>query len=99
MSFRVQLTRGAREDIQRLTRHLAQPDVEAARRSRVAIVRSLELLREMPFSCRKASADTPSLRELIIPFGSAGYVALFRIRRAGQVTVLAVRHQREEDYH
>jgi mRNA-degrading endonuclease RelE of RelBE toxin-antitoxin system len=39
------------------------------------------------------------LRELLISFGSAGYVALFEIDDAETVTVLAVRHQRESDYH
>jgi len=34
----------------------------------------------------------------VIPFGSAGYVALFEIEDRSQVTILAVRHQREEDY-
>jgi hypothetical protein len=41
----------------------------------------------------------PFLRELVIPYGSAGYVALFEIENREFVTVLAVRHQREEDYH
>ena len=36
---------------------------------------------------------------MIIPFGDAGYVALFEIEDPGTVTLLAVRHQREEDYH
>ena len=39
------------------------------------------------------------LRELLIPFGSAGYVALFEIEGGDLVTVLAVRHQREDDYY
>ena len=43
-------------------------------------------------------ADNPFLRELIIPFGSAGYVALFEIASNDTVNILAVRHQREEDY-
>ena len=38
------------------------------------------------------------LRELLIGFGAAGYVALFEIEDAQTVTVLAVRHQREDDY-
>lgn len=38
------------------------------------------------------------LRELIIPFGSAGYVALFEVDSDKTVSVLAVRHQLEEDY-
>ena len=54
-----------------------------------------------PFSCRKALGGdgNPFMRELIIPFGSSGYVALFEIENRQTVTVLAVRHQREEDYH
>jgi plasmid stabilization system protein ParE len=39
------------------------------------------------------------LRELTIAFGVSGYVALFEIDGAKTVTVLAVRHQREDDYH
>lgn len=41
----------------------------------------------------------PFLRELIIPFGAAGYVALFEIENEQIVTVLAIRHEREDDYH
>jgi hypothetical protein len=54
---------------------------------------------EFPFTCRKAATDSPFLRELIIPFGATGYVALFEINDAETVTVLAVRHQRESDSH
>jgi hypothetical protein len=39
------------------------------------------------------------LRELLIPFGRAGYVALFEIDDNQTVTVLAVRHQLEDDYY
>ena len=56
------------------------------------------MLRASPFSCRKALPDNTFVRELIIPFGSAGYVALFEIDSKSDVTILAVRHQREEDY-
>lgn len=50
-----------------------------------------------PFSFRKA-ANNPAQRELIIPFGGTGYVALYEIVSPSKVLVLAVRHQREEDY-
>ena len=59
---------------------------------------AIELLNTFPFTCRKAKADTPFLRELIISFGANGYVALFEIEEENVVTILAVRHQREEDY-
>ena len=39
------------------------------------------------------------MHELVIEFGLAGYVALYEIESASLVTVLAVRHQREDDYH
>ena len=39
------------------------------------------------------------MRELLIPFGNAGYVALFEIDDPSHDSILAVRHQREEDYH
>ncbi len=47
---------------------------------------------------RKAG-DNPFLREMPIPFRGAGYVVLYEIKDAVHVTVLAVRHQLEDDYH
>ena len=38
------------------------------------------------------------VRELLIPFGRSGYVALFEIVDAQSAIVGAVRHQREDDY-
>jgi len=62
---------------------------------RDAVERSLS---RSPFVYRKAG-DNPFLRELLIPFRGAGYVALYEINDAAHVTVLAVRHQLEDDYH
>jgi hypothetical protein len=45
------------------------------------------------------AAASAFLRELLIPFGHSGYVALFEIDDAKTVTILAVRHQLENDYH
>lgn len=36
---------------------------------------------------------------VVAKFGASGYVALFEIEDAKTVTVLAVRHQREDDYY
>jgi hypothetical protein len=35
----------------------------------------------------------------VISFGSTGCVALFEIEDQSTVTLLAIRHQREDDYH
>jgi hypothetical protein len=51
----------------------------------------------LPYTCRKAELGHGRLRELIVPFGVAGYIVLFEIVDDA-VVVGAVRHQREEDY-
>ena len=97
MSFRIRFTEEAQADLERLYGFLldASDDWAAAERALDAITRGLDLLRVSPFSARKARDDMPRLRELVI--GSAGYVALFEIEDDSTVTVLAVRHQREDD--
>ena len=98
--YRVRLTREAVDDLKRLQAFLIDKDPAAAARAVDAIQTAFELLQFSPFSCRKAwPGDRPLLREILIPFGNAGYVALFQIDDPGHVSVLAVRHQREEDYH
>ena len=99
-SYRVRLTLEAVEDLKRLQDFLIERDLAAAERALDAIEAAFELLEHSPFSCRKAwPGDRPLLRELIIPFGNAGYVALFEIDDPRHISILAVRHQREEDYH
>jgi plasmid stabilization system protein ParE len=98
VTYRVRYTKAAREDLKQLYQHLLGRDATAARRARAKIAKGVELLKEFPFTCRKAAADSPFLRELVIPFGSTGYVMLFEIQDASTVTILAVRHQREDDY-
>ena len=104
MSFLVELSPAAETDLERLFDFLleraetaeeldrAQDAIEAIRsaaRHRLSIT---------PFSFRKAGRN-PAQRELVIPFGSIGYLALFEIVSPSKVVVLAVRHQHEEDYH
>ena len=99
MKYRVRYTRAAREDLVRLYSFLVENDLAAARNALEAIRKSVDLLQDFPFTCRKVSPDNPFLREMVISYGAGGYVALFEIEAEGMVTILAVRHQREEDYH
>ena len=99
MSWRVRYTRAARDDLLRLYGFLLEQDMETAKRAINVIDQSLELLRSFPFTCRKADPDNPFLRELLVSFGTSGYVALYEIEENRTVTILAVRHQREDDYH
>ena len=99
MSYRLRVSNAAQEDLERLLEFLAVNDTEAAVGAWAAIEKAYEFAEAMPFGCRKTIAGNPFLRELLIPFGSAGYIALFEIEDSQTITVLAVRHQREEDFH
>jgi len=99
VSFRVRFTLEAKSDLERLYGFLVEQDLGAAERALELVDRAWSLIEEFPFSCRKAEDSNPFLRELVIPFGGAGYVALYEIEDDQTVTVIAVRHQREDDYH
>lgn len=99
MSYQIRFTKAARDDLKRLYSFLVEQDIHAAEQALEAINKAIELLKTFPFTCRKAKADSPFLRELVISFGANGYVALFEIEENNIVTILAVRHQREDDFH
>ena len=98
MTYQVRFTKAAREDLKRLYGFLLVQDKSAAARALATIEQAFELLKTFPFTCRKAQADSPFMRELVISFGANGYVALFEIEEDNIVTILAVRHQREDDF-
>lgn len=103
MSFVVRYSASAQADLTRLYDYLIDrantaEHLDLAERALEAITGAVENLRRSPFVYRKAAGD-PFLRELLIPFGHSGYVALFEIEDAATVTILAVRHQLEDDYH
>ena len=74
-------------------------DWAPAERALLAIGAGITVLQLSPFSCRKATSGNAFLREVVISFGATGCVALFQIEDARTVTVLAVRHQHEDDFH
>ncbi len=103
MSFSVRLTREALEDLHRLEEFLFEQalehgDFDLPLRAVDAIRRELKILESNPYTCRKVGSN-PLERELVIPFGASGYVALFEIIGERELVVTALRHQREDDYH
>jgi plasmid stabilization system protein ParE len=101
MTYSVRFTEHAEADLVRLYQFILSRDAvdwQVAELALEAIRQAIRALETSPFNCRKANADNPFLRELIIPFGSSGYVALFDIEDSETVTILALRHQREDDY-
>ncbi len=103
-AFQVRYSDSAREDLLRLFDFQLDraKTVEEFHSAQVAIdvIRDTieQRLSRAPFVYRKAG-ESPFLRELLIPFGGTGYVALYEINDAAHVTVWAVRHQLEDDYH
>ena len=103
MNFVVGLSPSAETDLERLfdfllDRSETTEDLDRAQAAIDAIRATAQhRLAITPFSFRKAAQD-PAQRELIIPFGATGYVALYEIVNPSKVVVLAMRHQREEDY-
>ncbi len=99
MAYRVRYTQTARDDLLRLYAFLLEADLRVAKRALEAIDKGVDMLKSFPFTCRKADPANPFLRELLVSFGSSGYVALYEIEDNKTVTILAIRHQREVDYH
>ena len=104
MTFKVEFTPEADADLGRLFDFLLEraQTVEDAMRAYEAVeaVRAVanSHLSTTPYSYRKVG-HRPTLRELIVPFGSTGYVLRFDIRTPELVLVIGARHQREEDFH
>ena len=103
MIHAVYWTREALKDLERLEDVLVDlalkhGDFDLPARAVAAIRGELRILERNPFTCRPADGD-PLERELVIPFGTSGHVALFHIISDHEVAISALRHQREDDYH
>ncbi len=95
---RVIVTQGAAVGLARCRRFLSAKAPEAAKRAGQAIEQYFLLLEKTP-DIGRPLPEKPELRELIIPFGDSGYVALYRTEPADDaVYVLAFRHQKEAGY-
>jgi plasmid stabilization system protein ParE len=104
MSYAVEFTQSAEDDLIRLYDFLLNraetlEALEVAEEAlRVIRLAALSHLSTTPYSYRKVGSRS-TLRELIVPFGTTGYVLRFDIRSPELVLVIGARHQREEDFH
>jgi plasmid stabilization system protein ParE len=93
---RLIVTAGALAGLDRCRRFLSGRDPRAARRAADDIRRHLGALERFPQMGRPVD---DGMRELVIPFGDSGYVALYHHDAAADaVIILAFRHQREAGY-
>ena len=105
MKYRIEFSEAAAADLERLFDFALQRELDSAtgdldipERALQAIKDGIAFLTSSPFACRKAG-NSSLIRELIIPFGHAGYVALFEIVDSNTVIIGAIRHQLEDDYY
>ncbi|AZE66663.1 Plasmid stabilization system protein ParE [Pseudomonas synxantha] len=95
---RLIITATALAGLERCRQLLTEKDPQVARRAAQTINSQLLRLESDP-NIGRPYDELPELRELVIAFGDAGYVALYRvIPSESAVLVLAFRHQREAGY-
>lgn len=83
-------------DLRRLFIFLAEKDKSVANLAIKEIHESISTLSVMPEIGRPIQ---DGLRELIIDFGSSGYIALYEFdEMLDEIVVYAIKHQREDDY-
>jgi toxin ParE1/3/4 len=87
----VEISADARRDIQYLRRWLAGRAPGAAKRATQTILGAIESLSSFP---ERGRLVRDNLRELIVPFGSAGYVLQYAIQ-SERVTISRVFHSLE----
>ena len=99
MSHTLRYSRQFFEDLERHHGYLARIDLRLAERAYEAMAKAIRVLEDFPFVGRRVIEGDALARELLVPFGSSGYVILYDIEDDQTVTILAIRHQREDDYH
>lgn len=95
---RVIVTTRAGQGLERCRRFLADKSETAIRRAAQAIEQRFLMLETAP-AVGRPFPENPEWRELAIPFGDSGYVALYRYEPAADVVyVLAFRYQKGAGY-
>jgi plasmid stabilization system protein ParE len=100
-TYKLSYSTKARDDLNRLYDFLLDIDTDLAAHAIDTIDSAITAMRCHPYICRKAANGALGRywRELIIDFGSSGYLVLFEIASENSLTIMAVKHQRESDYH
>lgn len=81
----------------RLRDFLKTKNLDAAKRAVSAIESDIE---KAAFNLERFRPvhDLPHYREIIIDFGSSGYMVRFRYEQGGDVVIVRIKHQPENDY-
>lgn len=95
---RIVVTERAGEDIRRCVEFLMKDNPRVAARAAEAIELEIGMLETFP-NVGRPSGRSLTDRELVIPFGGSGYVALYRHYPTEKIVyIIALRHQKEVGY-
>ncbi|MDO8875718.1 MAG: type II toxin-antitoxin system RelE/ParE family toxin [Pseudolabrys sp.] len=90
----IHLSREAADDVVRVREFLAGKNPDAAKRALAEIFAALEKVHVFP-GLGKPTED-PHIRQIVVPFGSAGYFVRYTVRPdSGNVLALRIWHGRE----
>ena len=84
------------DDLERLYAFLNEKDPASARKAALVIIQAMNVLQQHPKIGRLVEGLPENYRELIIDFGSTGYIARYYLE-IDDVFILAIRHQKEID--
>lgn len=93
----VKFAPAALKDLVRLREFLRPKNPAAAQRTAAAFTKAVRLLAQHPQIGRPIEEMDAEYRELLIDFGSNGYVTLYRYEN-DLVTILSLHHQKEAGY-
>ena len=94
----VRLSVRTQSDIARLHAFLLGKDSNAAKRA-VVVIREAFMPLKQSYMIGRPVEEYGDLREIVLDFGATGYLALYRFEPSlNAVTILAIKHQREDDY-
>ena len=97
MPYIVNWTENASQGLERAYLFLAEKNEDVAKAALITIREKVLLLEQFPNAGRPAEDFEPEYRELLIPFGGAGYILIYEVI-GDSVYVLAVKHQKEAGY-
>jgi plasmid stabilization system protein ParE len=90
----IHLSQAAADDVVRVREFLSAKNPEAAKRALAEIFAALQKVDVFP-GLGKATED-PEVRQIVVPFGSAGYIVRYTVRPgSGNVLALRIWHGRE----
>jgi len=94
---RVVLSPAALRDMSRLRDFLKGKNINASRKAVATILSSLRTLETFPNIGRPIEDMPVAYREIVMPFGSAGYIARYHYTEENRevVEVLSIRHGKE----